>query len=339
MSTSTDGGLTWSAPIATAGHDKGLGGQPVVQPNGTVVVPFESLNGKISAFRSTDGGASWTQGGTIAAHPLPRRRGRPAHEPAADGGDRRRRHVYVAWEDCRFRKSCSSNDIVFSSSSDGVNWSDVARVPIDAVTSGADHFIPGLAVDPPRPARGAHLALTYYFYPDATCTGGCRLQVGYISSPDGGAHWGDADRSSRARCRSTTSRRPRRARWSATTSPPRSPAARATTRVRGRAAAHAAGAFDEAMYAPTRRCRSRPPRRRRGRRAAPGAGPVTGQGTGETHHALKRTDSCGLGRSPATAARARISPIDSSVHSRGSRQRPRGPRRATPRGRAPAGSA
>jgi len=33
--------------------------------------------------------------------------------------------------------------------------------------------------------------LTYYFYPDATCAGGCRLKVGYISSPDGGAHWGD----------------------------------------------------------------------------------------------------------------------------------------------------
>ena len=50
MSTSTDGGRTWSVPIPTAGHDKGLGGQPVVQPDGTVVVPFESLNGKIAAF-------------------------------------------------------------------------------------------------------------------------------------------------------------------------------------------------------------------------------------------------------------------------------------------------
>src|SRR5215211_3235094 len=47
MSTSTDGGLTWSVPIQNAGHDKGLGGQPVVQPNGTVIVPYEALNGKI----------------------------------------------------------------------------------------------------------------------------------------------------------------------------------------------------------------------------------------------------------------------------------------------------
>jgi hypothetical protein len=50
MSTSTDGGLTWSTPVSTAGNDKGLGGQPLVQPNGTVVVPFESLNGKEAAF-------------------------------------------------------------------------------------------------------------------------------------------------------------------------------------------------------------------------------------------------------------------------------------------------
>src|SRR6478736_355775 len=47
MSTSTDGGVTWSTPIETAGHDKGLGGQPIVQPGGRVIVPFESLNGTI----------------------------------------------------------------------------------------------------------------------------------------------------------------------------------------------------------------------------------------------------------------------------------------------------
>jgi hypothetical protein len=148
MSTSTDGGLTWSTPIQTAGHDKGLGGQPVVQPDGTVIVPFESLDGKIAAFASTDGGASWTRAvriagirfhgvaGNLRTSPL------PSAEVAADGT------VYVAWEDCRFRPRCTANDIVFSKSSDGVRWSDPARVPIDDVTSGADHFIPGLAVDP-----------------------------------------------------------------------------------------------------------------------------------------------------------------------------------------------
>src|SRR3954465_15351275 len=66
MSTSTDGGRRWSVAIETAGHDKGLGGQPVVQPDGTVIVPFESLDGKIAAFASTDGGASWSKAHTVS---------------------------------------------------------------------------------------------------------------------------------------------------------------------------------------------------------------------------------------------------------------------------------
>jgi hypothetical protein len=192
MSTSTDGGLTWSTPIRTAGNDKGLGGQPVVQPNGHVIVPFESLNGAIEVFQSTDGGQSWSRGvkagkihfhrvvGDLRTSPL------PSAEVAGDGT------VYVAWEDCSFEKACSANDIVFVKSSDGLTWSDRARVPIDPVGSGADHFIPGLAVDPTTSGATTHLALTYYFYPDATCTGGCRLDVGSITSPDGGAHWSAA---------------------------------------------------------------------------------------------------------------------------------------------------
>jgi hypothetical protein len=96
----------------------------------------------------------------------------------------------VAWEDCRFEPKCGANDIVFSRSSDGVSWSPLSRVPLDAVGSGVDHFVPGLAVDPRTSGAAAHLALTYYFYPDAACTPAtCRLIVGHASSPDAGAHW------------------------------------------------------------------------------------------------------------------------------------------------------
>ena len=53
-----------------------------------------------------------------------------------------------------------------------------------------DHFIPGLGVDPATQGSGAHLALTYYFYPNAACTPAtCQLDVGFVSSPDGGATW------------------------------------------------------------------------------------------------------------------------------------------------------
>src|SRR5436189_161730 len=44
MRTSSDGGLTWGPARATGDNASGLGGQPVVRPNGTVLVPFESGN-------------------------------------------------------------------------------------------------------------------------------------------------------------------------------------------------------------------------------------------------------------------------------------------------------
>src|SRR5205823_2614572 len=44
MSTSTDGGMNWGAALGTANNATGLGGQPVVQPNGTVIVPIANAN-------------------------------------------------------------------------------------------------------------------------------------------------------------------------------------------------------------------------------------------------------------------------------------------------------
>jgi hypothetical protein len=285
MSTSTDGGLTWSTPIETAGHDKGLGGQPVVQPDGTVIVPYEALNGKLEAFRSVNGGASWTKAVTIAGirfHGVAgdlRTSPLPSAEIAADGT------TFVAWEDCRFRARCSSNDIVFSRSSNGVAWSTPARVPIDSVTSGADHFIPGLAVDPTTSGNGAHLALTYYFYPDATCAGGCRLQAGYISSPNGGATWGAP----------TELTGPMSLADIAQTSQGPMVGDYISTSISGGTAStviavglpHTGSRFDEAMYAPTTKLPIASAAEATRPSSTAGAGPVTGQGTGETHHALR----------------------------------------------------
>ena len=193
LSTSSDGGQTWSVPVSTPTHAHGLGGQPVVQPNGNVVVPFESIDGKgaIAAFGSTDGGATLTNAVTISGINFHRVAGdlRTSSLPSAeiDGAGR----VYVAWEACNFEAGCPANDLVFSSSGDGVNWSGLSRVPADAVGSGVDHFIPGLAVDKATSGSSAHLALTYYFYPNANCTvATCQLDAAFISSSDAGAHWG-----------------------------------------------------------------------------------------------------------------------------------------------------
>jgi hypothetical protein len=189
MSTSTDGGVTWGPATPTAGIASGLGGQPLVQPNGTVVVPIDTFLG-MGAFISTDAGSSWTKPVTFtniqAANNPGGIRSEALPSAAIDGsGD-----IVMVWEDCRFRAGCSSNDLVFSSSRDGVHWSKVMRVPIDAVTSTVDHFIPGIGIDPTTSGTSAHLAITYYFYPDVNCTfSTCQLFVGYISSHNGGATW------------------------------------------------------------------------------------------------------------------------------------------------------
>jgi len=189
--TSVDAGRTWSAPAATADRTLGIGGQPLVQRNGTVIVPTDNLvDTQQLAYRSTDGGATWSAPVVIAdiqqhivAGAL-RTSSLPSAEIDEDGV------VFVAWQDCRFRTACSANDIVFSRSSDGVTWTPPARVPIDAVSSTVDHFIPGLAVDPRSEGRKARLALSYYFYPQADCTPAtCQLQAGFISSADAGARW------------------------------------------------------------------------------------------------------------------------------------------------------
>jgi hypothetical protein len=188
MSTSSDGGLTWGAATATANKSTGIGGQPLVQPNGTVVVPIETSG--ISAFTSTDGGVTWskpvtvasiqshTDAGGIRSSPLP--------SAALDG----KGTVWVVWQDCRFRSKCASNDLVYSTSSDGVTWSTVKRVPIDSVASTIDHFIPGIGIDPATSGGTAHVAIHYYYYSKTSCTKStCQLFVGYISSANGGRTW------------------------------------------------------------------------------------------------------------------------------------------------------
>jgi hypothetical protein len=186
MSTSTDGGATWS--VAATNSAGIIGGQPVVRPDGTVIVPTANANETaIGAFNSTNGGASWSAVTTIATikHHTVAGSLREGPLPSAeiDGAGT----VYVAWTDCRFRTGCKVNDIVYSKSlnSTGTSWSAVTRVPIDATESGIDHFIPGLAVNKATSGATAQLGLTYYFYPK----GSTQLSVGFISSANAGSTW------------------------------------------------------------------------------------------------------------------------------------------------------
>jgi len=189
MSTSTDGGLTWSAAQGVNGG-YGTGAEQLVLPNGTAVVPF--LGSEMQAFTSTNGGKSWGNTVTISnvntfnGNSSLRSVGLPFPSTGIDGGGK----IYVVWSDCSFRSGCSTNDIVMSTSTDGKKWSKAARIPIDPVSSTVDHFFPGLAVDLSTSGKSAHLTVTYYYYPDANCNDStCDLDVGFTTSQNGGKTW------------------------------------------------------------------------------------------------------------------------------------------------------
>ena len=187
MSTSTDGGKTWGAPKMSADFAGGTGAEPLVLPNGTVVVIF--LGNNLQGFTSTDGGKSWNTSFPIAnVNTFQDNSGvRSSGLPFPSTGIDKSGKLYVVWSDCSFRNGCTTNDIVMTTSTNGTKWTTPARIPIDPLSSKIDHFIPGLGVD--KNAKG-HLTSTYYYFPDAACSGnGCKINVGFTTSTDGGKTW------------------------------------------------------------------------------------------------------------------------------------------------------
>ncbi len=186
MSTSTNGGYSWSAAKTTANKAKGTGGQPLVQPNGTVIVPIGGYDSSsILSFTSTNGGASWSRA-VIAA----RITGSvlPTAEIDASG------KVYLVWVDCDFETICNTqddglqHDLEMTTSTDGIHWSPVQLIPSDPLASGIDHLVPGLAVDKNTAGSHAHLALAFYYRP-THCDSQCKFYLGFVASRDGGTHW------------------------------------------------------------------------------------------------------------------------------------------------------
>jgi hypothetical protein len=243
MATSTNGGTSWSNVTTSS---TGLGGQPVIRPNGTVLVPYESNNGQIRSFRSTTGGSSWnssvlvatvqshTVAGSLRTSPL------PSAEIDSAGT------AYVVWQDCRFQSGCPANDVVMSKSTSETTWGSVTRVTSD----GGDHFIPGIGVDRATSGSTAKLAVTYYRYPTANCTAAtCQLTVGYTSSTNGGSSWSAP----------TQLAGPMTLSWLADTSQGRMVGDYISTSISGGRAwpafvvanAPTGSTFDEAMYVPT----------------------------------------------------------------------------------------
>jgi hypothetical protein len=177
---SADGGLTWSVLVSGPGFPgrrsiQGAfapGVQPIVRPDGTVVIPYFDET-QLAAIRSTDGGLTWSAAIPITPagyRPHAGVRAAPLPSAEVDGAGT----IYVAWADCTRRASCTGNDILVARSADGVSWSAPVRVP----TGAPDAELPGLAA-----TGSGRLALAYYILR------GRSLDVAFVSSRDGGAHW------------------------------------------------------------------------------------------------------------------------------------------------------
>ncbi len=188
---SDDGGLTWSPLVKTPTSAMGANAQPIVQPDGTlVIVATLSNETQVLAFRSTDGASTIAEPVVVAsvtAHTLAgglRGRDKPSVDVDAAG------RVYAAWHDCSARIACSANDLVWSSSLDGLTWTAPVRVPLDLTTSAVDRFTAGLAVEPGTSGATAHVALVHYYLANANCTATtCKLYAGFTESLNGGATW------------------------------------------------------------------------------------------------------------------------------------------------------
>jgi hypothetical protein len=218
LEVSNNGGISWSAPVAGPDHTAGSVGAVAIQPNGHVFL-IGAYGGpgqpQLYSIESADGGKTLNRSVYITTERFNfPGQGSMRADPFPSAGVARDGTIYVVTADCRFRANCipggvgSANDVVYTTSKDGVSWTPITRIPIDPTTSNIDHFISGVAVrgsignlwgdDSHDGDDDSHidLAVNYYYLTDATCdptatNATCRLFAGFISSNDGGKTWSE----------------------------------------------------------------------------------------------------------------------------------------------------
>jgi hypothetical protein len=254
VQTTSDGGFTWSQPVLFPVEAEVVspGAQPVVRPNGELVVVFFE-DGVVRALRSTDGGATFVPRERVAAlrfhrRPVTQNRLRAFTLPTAtvDAAG----VVYAAWSDCRFRSNCQADDIVWSRSAGPRRWTAPRRIPLGPLRQ-REYTIPDLAVDPATRGARTRLALSFYTLNFANCTETtCVLDFHVATSRSAGARWTKPQRVNAQRMRLT---------WIARTATGRMVgdytgtvfSAGRVVAVHVQARAPSSGAFNEALYAYT----------------------------------------------------------------------------------------
>ena len=195
---SSDGGRTWSAPVAAPVESpalRGNGAYPVVRPDGTLLV-FFSVYGSIDpgidsilVARSRDGGETIEPARRVA--PLLTEDIVGVRSPAFVSADvDSTGTVYVTWADCRFSAECTANGIVLTTSRDGVDWTPPRLVPFGRPNAALDRFTPAIAVDPATAGPRARIAIAAYSVTKAQGCRNCELVEAFlIGSSDGGRRW------------------------------------------------------------------------------------------------------------------------------------------------------
>ena len=190
-SISSDGGVRWNAPTLVPSAN-GSGWQPLVRPDGTLVVLYETER-SIESVRSLDGGRTFTQSSVVSAlrtSPVPGMRAPALPSAEIDGAGR----IVVAWQDCRFRPGCPAtaapNDLLIASSQNGVRWSAARRLPTAPVLDGLHHVVPGLGVDQTTSGSTMRVAVAFSVLGPRSCTAEtCRVQSYFVSTTNAGVGW------------------------------------------------------------------------------------------------------------------------------------------------------
>jgi hypothetical protein len=174
VSWSTDGGLSWSAPVEV-GARPGVGIFPAIRPTGEVVVVYLLQAGQlaVAASRSADGGATW--GAPVRIAEVSNRcrisRFRAFSLPSAEADQSGR--VWAAWHDCA-SPPADDNAVFVSTSSDGMQWS----APV-AVTRGRNAVLPAIGIDPAT----RRVAIAYFR------VGANGVDTELVESAPDGARW------------------------------------------------------------------------------------------------------------------------------------------------------